>query len=70
MRSDEASRDSATCSRGFDFALAMVAARLAHGFVKTGVIRRVPDGAAAANVAFVEAHEAQITSLLADLGID
>jgi hypothetical protein len=52
------------------FALAVFAARLAHGFVKAGVLRRVPDGVAAANVAFVEAHEQEITSLLADLGID
>ena len=51
------------------FALAMSAARLVHGFVKTGLIRRVPDGTATANVAFVEAHEAEITSLLTDLGI-
>jgi hypothetical protein len=52
------------------FALALVAARLAHGFVKTGVLRRVPDGVAAANVAFVAAHEQEIGSVLADLGID
>ena len=52
------------------FALTMFGARLVHGFLKTGLIRRVPDGAAAANVAFVQAHEAEITSLLADLGID
>lgn len=52
------------------FALALFGARLAHGFVKTGVLRRVPAGAAAANVAFVQAHEKEITALLADLGID
>ena len=52
------------------FALAVVAARIAHGFVKAGVLRRVPEGAAAANVAFVQAHETEIASLLADLGID
>jgi hypothetical protein len=52
------------------FALAAFGARLAHGFVKTGVLRRVPDGAAAENVAFVQAHEAEITALLAGLGID
>jgi hypothetical protein len=52
------------------FALAMFAAHLVHGFVKAGVVRRVPDGAAAANVAFVRAHEAEIASLLAELGID
>jgi hypothetical protein len=52
------------------FALALFAARLAHGFVKAGVLRRVPDGAAAENVAFVEAHVDEITALLAELGID
>jgi hypothetical protein len=52
------------------FALAVIAARLAHGFVKAGVLRGVPDGPAASNVAFVQAHEVEIASLLADLGID
>jgi hypothetical protein len=52
------------------FALAVVAARIAHGFVKAGVLRGVPEGAAAANVAFVQAHEVEIASVLADLGID
>ncbi len=52
------------------FALAMFAAHLVHGFVKAGVFRRVPEGVATANVAFVRAHEGEITSLLADLGID
>jgi hypothetical protein len=52
------------------FAIALFAARLAHGFVKAGVLRGVPPGAAAANVAFVQAREGEIASLLADLGID
>jgi hypothetical protein len=52
------------------FAIALFAARLAHGFVKAGVLRGVPDGAAAANVAFVESHEEAITALLVGLGID
>jgi prepilin-type processing-associated H-X9-DG protein len=52
------------------FALALFAARLAHGFVKAGVLRRVPEGPAAANVAFVDAHVEEITVLLAGLGID
>jgi len=52
------------------FVLALVAARLAHGFVQTGVLRRVPEGTAAANVAFVEEHEQAISSVLAGLGID
>jgi hypothetical protein len=52
------------------FALGVIAAHAAYGFVKTGVLRRVPAGTAAANVAFVEDHEARITTLLADLGIN
>jgi hypothetical protein len=52
------------------FAIALFAARLAHGFVKAGVLRGVPDGAAAANVAFVQSHEDAIASLFADLGIE
>jgi hypothetical protein len=52
------------------FALTVLAAHVAHGFVKAGVLRGVPDGAAAANVAFVQAHEREITALLADLGIE
>lgn len=52
------------------FALALFAARLAHGFVKSGVLRRVPAGAAAENVAFVDEHVEEITALLAELGID
>jgi len=52
------------------FALAVFAARLAHGFVKAGVLRGVPEGPAASNVAFVQAHERAITALLADLRID
>lgn len=52
------------------FALALVAARLAHGFVQTGVLRRVPEGAATENVAFVARHEQAVSSVLAELGID
>ena len=52
------------------FALALVAARLAHGFVTSGVLRTVPAGVAADNVAFVEAHHAEIAAILKTLGID
>lgn len=52
------------------FVIALFAARLAHGFVESGAIRRIPEGPAASNVAFVEAHEAEVVSLLAELGID
>ena len=51
------------------FTLALVAARLAHGFVKAGVIRAVPPGVHADNVAFVDAHEADIDAVLRELGV-
>lgn len=51
------------------FAMALVAARLAHGFVKAGVLPGVPAGVAADNVAFVDRHEAAVAAVLALLGI-
>lgn len=51
------------------FALALLGARMAHGFVEAGVLRRVPPGVAADNVAFVAEHEAEITAVLRALGI-
>jgi hypothetical protein len=51
------------------FALALLAARLAHGFVDAGVLRGVPAGVAADNVAFVEAHQAEIAAVFDELGI-
>ncbi|MGQ0735762.1 MAG: hypothetical protein ACT4QD_19170 [Acidobacteriota bacterium] len=52
------------------FALALVAARLAHGFVESGAMRRVPPGAPTDNVAFVEAHRAEVASVLKVLAIE
>jgi hypothetical protein len=52
------------------FALALFAARLAHGFVKSGAMRFVPEGVAKDNVAFVEAHEAEIAAVLQLLGLE
>jgi hypothetical protein len=52
------------------FALALFAARLAHGFVKAGVLARVPAGVAADNVEFVEVHQAQVSAILAELGVE
>ena len=52
------------------FTLALVAARLAHGFVKAGVIRAVPPGVHADNVAFVEAHHAEVEAVMKELGVD
>ena len=51
------------------FAISLFAAHLAHGFVKAGVLQRVPEGAPAINVDFVKAHEAEVTAVLAQVGI-
>jgi hypothetical protein len=51
------------------FAIALVAARLAHGFLQTGVLRRVPAGTPTVNVEFVRAHESDVLRTLAELGI-
>lgn len=51
------------------FAIALVAAHLAHQFVKTGVIQKLPEGAPTINVDFVKAHEAEVTAVLSDLGV-
>jgi hypothetical protein len=51
------------------FAIALIAAHLAHGFVKAGVLRDVPPGTPAMNVEFVRTHESQVTATLAVLGI-
>jgi hypothetical protein len=52
------------------FTLALVAARLAHGFVKSGVIRSVPPGVHADNVAFVDANQADVEAVLRELGLE
>lgn len=52
------------------FALALFAARLAHGFVKSGAIRRVPAGAAADNIAFIEQNEVAVRGLLRMLELE
>ena len=51
------------------FALGLVAAHLAHNFMKAGVIQRVPAGAPTNNVEFVKIHEAEVTAVLEQLGI-
>jgi hypothetical protein len=51
------------------FVIVLVAAHLAHGFLKAGVLQRVPAGAPTNNVEFVQAHEADVTAALAQLGI-
>ena len=50
-------------------ALTLIVAHLAHGFLTSGVLPRVPEGAPTNNVAFVKAHEAEVASALAALGI-
>jgi hypothetical protein len=52
------------------FVLALVAARLAHGFVKSGVIRSVPSGVHADNVMFVDANLAKIEAVLKEMGLE
>lgn len=51
------------------FTISLVAAHLAHGFVEAGVLRRVPPGITADNVAFVGAHRAAVSDVLRRLGI-
>ena len=51
------------------FAIALVAAHVAHEFLKAGVLQRVPAGAPSNNVEFVKAHEAEVIAVLAELGI-
>jgi len=51
------------------FTISLVGAHLAYNFMKTGALRRVPDGAPTINVEFVKAHEAEVTAALESLGI-
>jgi hypothetical protein len=51
------------------FAISLVGAHLAHGFVKAGVLRSVPPGPPTINVEFVKQHEVDVTATLAALGI-
>jgi hypothetical protein len=51
------------------FALALFAARLAHGFAKEGLIHVMPDSVAGRNVAFADAHQTEIGVLLAEIGV-
>ena len=52
------------------FALTLVAARLALGFLESGVLKTVPAGAATENVAFVRGHRAEVDNLFSELGIE
>jgi hypothetical protein len=52
------------------FSISMFAARLAHGFVASGAMRRVPAGVASDNVTFVGRHEREIAVLLKQLRLE
>jgi hypothetical protein len=52
------------------FALALFAARMAHGFLKSGAIRGVAKGVASDNVAFVAEHEREVGTTLRALGVE
>jgi hypothetical protein len=52
------------------FALALFGARLAHGFLESGAMRRVPSGVAADNVEFVREHLPAIRLTLSQLGLE
>jgi hypothetical protein len=52
------------------FALTLVAARLALGFLESGVLKTVPPGPASENVAFVRGHRAAVDGLFVALGIE
>lgn len=51
------------------FTITLIVARLAHGFLKAGVLPRVPSGAPTMNVEFVKTHESEVIEALAHLGI-
>ena len=51
------------------FTITLIVARLAHGFLKAGVLPRVPSGAPTMNVEFVKTHESEVIEALARLGI-
>jgi hypothetical protein len=51
------------------FVITLIVARLAYGFLKEGVLPRVPPGAPTSNVEFVKTHEAAVLAALASLGI-
>lgn len=51
------------------FALGLLAAKLAHGFLASGVLQKVPDGPAADNVRFVDEHQREVSAVLKELGI-
>jgi hypothetical protein len=51
------------------FAITLIVAHVAQGFLASGVLPRVPAGAPTINVEFVKTHEADVTATLTTLGI-
>jgi hypothetical protein len=51
------------------FAITLIVAHLAYGFLTSGVLPRVPAGAPTNNVEFIKTHESEVTVVLARLGI-
>jgi hypothetical protein len=52
------------------FALTLFGARLAHGFMSSGVLHSIPKGVATDNVQFVAAHLSAVTKVLQVLGVE
>ena len=51
------------------FAISLIGAHLAQGFMNAGVLRSVPAGAPTINVEFVKTHQSRVREILAELGI-
>jgi len=66
----EALQAAGLTSRDFTmFALTLVGARLAHGFIESGALRAVPRGVPTDNVAFVGVHLQEVLDVLRTLGV-
>jgi len=51
------------------FAITLIGAHLAHGFLNSGVLRRVPSGAPTINVEFVRTHQTEVDAVLEVIGV-
>ena len=58
-----------TCGSGVTAAVVLFGARMAHGFLGSGVLNGIPSGAPTDNVAFVDAHGSTIVALLKEIGV-
>ena len=52
------------------FALALLTARMAYGYVESGVLRSIPPGAPSENVAFVRNRLGEVDAVLLQLGVE